>query len=237
MDRYCNGISIAGDLTVINGCASMSQTCGTGFPTDSINYVFAYRGINDAFYFATPKGLGSYSFDTFSYVWSFSTLPINDDYTVVNRSEFGFLVGSKRSGIAILDGIDWEYFNRSNADIPTNSISAMAKSQEGIWIGHLGTPGISGGLSLFNGSSFATYRLPAVNPVITIIFVDSRNTKWVGTNAGVFVFDDFANKVLLDESATGLPIRDVTGLSEDSYGNIWISTRENGLFKMKERPF
>jgi len=74
-------------------------------------------------------------------------------------------------------------------------------------------------------------------PIINCIYIDSNNSKWIGTNLGVFFFNEFSNKILLDESATGLPIKDVTGISEDVYGNIWFSTRENGLFKLKQRPF
>jgi len=110
-----------------------------GFPTDSINSVFIYKEQpREIYYFATAKGIGKYEYDVeFGYLWSFESLPINDNYTAISRSEFGLLAGSSKNGIAVKLNQNWTYYNRLNANIPSNSITSMASSNEGVWIGHL----------------------------------------------------------------------------------------------------
>lgn len=227
------GIGIASDMEVDSKWAKIDN----GLSTDYYKKVFIKKAERDIYYFGTDLGLVIFAFDadpfTMSYTWRDVGNPLSSSITSIWNGTNGYLVGSSESGVAVSRDT-WLVYNRLNSNIPGNTISAMYESNEGIWVGHLPGSGTSGGLSLYNNGRFDVFTLYIPGPVINTIFVDSRNIKWIGTDFGLFAFKTISNKVLINESNTGLPIKDVTGISEDSNGNIWFSTRDNGLYKLKK---
>ncbi|OGU36482.1 MAG: hypothetical protein A2068_10645 [Ignavibacteria bacterium GWB2_35_6b] len=226
------GIGIADDMIINRKWSSKDN----GLGTDYFNKIFIKKANRDVYYFATDIGLAVYAFDpdpfVRRYTWRYVGNILNGSLTTVWNGQSGFLIGSSGGGLAVsLD--TWQVFNRLNSNIPGNSISAMYESNEGVWVGHLPGSSNSGGLSLYKNGQFSVYNLILPAPVIISIFVDSKNTKWIGTNIGIFVFNDFSDRILINESNTGLPIKDINGIEEDSRGNIWFTTKENGLYKIK----
>jgi signal transduction histidine kinase/ligand-binding sensor domain-containing protein/DNA-binding response OmpR family regulator len=72
--------------------------------------------------------------------------------------------------------------------------------------------------------------------LINDIVVDQLSRIWVGSNYGVFIIDKNAkalSKVSFRDSKTKNPNNtDVLSLENDHFGNIWIGTAEDGLFKI-----
>ena len=72
--------------------------------------------------------------------------------------------------------------------------------------------------------------------LINDIVVDQLNRIWVGSNYGVFMIDKNArvlSKVSFKDSKTKNPDNtDILSLENDHFGNIWIGTAEDGLFKI-----
>jgi ligand-binding sensor domain-containing protein/signal transduction histidine kinase len=64
-----------------------------------------------------------------------------------------------------------------------------------------------------------------------VFFKDSKNNLWMGTNAGLFLIDDFTNSVYTKFSdQSGLASNNIYGILEDEASNLWISTSA-GLVK------
>lgn len=57
-------------------------------------------------------------------------------------------------------------------------------------------------------------------------YEDKKHNTWVITSLGLFVMPYNSN----DIKATGFLQRDITGITEDNSGHIWISTRGSGVF-------
>ena len=211
---------------------------GTGFGTDSLNSILVSRG--EPYYYATDIGFGSAREGSpFTFSFNFAKIPnTNNKITCFEKFDQNTaLIGTAGSGLVVLTGLEnYKIYNRTNSNMPGNSISAMYKDNNGVWIGHLPGAGTGGGISFFDGSQFTVDNLRVPPPEISSIFVSSKGYKFIGTDVGVFVFEDFTNKVLLNEESEGLPIKDVSGITEDSKGNIWITTKGDGVFKLKKSP-
>ncbi len=67
------------------------------------------------------------------------------------------------------------------------------------------------------------------NPVVTSLFKDSKGSIWAGTVKGVNKFENDQCTNIMD--ANGLALKRVTGISEDSQKNIWISLMKKGAVK------
>jgi signal transduction histidine kinase/ligand-binding sensor domain-containing protein len=96
----------------------------------------------------------------------------------------------------------------------------------------------SGSLDIYNYASdnFTHYPLNSINPdkissrFIIVIFKDSRNNIWLGTNEGLLLFNEDEKESHIHTTQDGLAGNTVQGILEDTHGNLWISTN-NGLSK------
>jgi ligand-binding sensor domain-containing protein len=127
----------------------------------------------------------------------------------------------------------WHYYSVDNSIIQSNNITAIAAGPTGeVWIGYGMDNKLGHGLTCFDGTSWHNYYPTPTYSKTTAIFIDSKNVKWVGTDQGLVMFTSPASPTLFDNANTGLNISGLTGIAEDSYGNIWLST-DSGLYKYK----
>jgi hypothetical protein len=143
--------------------------------------------------------------------------------------------GILNSGVAVKNAstADWYYYATSNSMLQSNNVSAIAAGPTGeVWIGYGLDNKYGHGLTCINGSSWNNYYPTPPNSKTTAIFIDSKNIKWVGTDQGLVMFSSPASPTLFNNANTGLNINGLSGIAEDSYGNIWIST-DSGLYEYK----
>ncbi|KAB2845845.1 MAG: PEGA domain-containing protein, partial [Melioribacteraceae bacterium] len=218
----------------------------TGFPSDVTYGIYAENGF--PFYFATEKGLGAAKEEIGNYFLDFSSetphLFITQFLTCIyySNSDQEIFAGTKGSGLIkanrseLLEG-EFTILTRGTHAMPTNSVSDITDDKLGnIWIAFI--PDVTTTISTlvsYREGAFQQFPLSTGDSRVNKIFVDSRNIKWVGTETGLFYFsDNVNNRKYLNESTTGLKLEKVNGITEDSKGNIWISTFENGLFQIKD---
>lgn len=143
-------------------------------------------------------------------------------------------VGIRFSGLAVGNSSKlWRHFTSSSSNIISDNVTVLTVSPSGeIWAGFKRDVGSSIGLSYFNGSTWnSVYPIPMANRT-NAIFIDKNNIKWVGTDQGLTKFSSASNAINYNYDNTGLDLTNVNGISQDSYGNIWITTT-SGLFKYK----
>ncbi|VUD59259.1 Diguanylate cyclase DosC [Thalassocella blandensis] len=109
------------------------------------------------------------------------------------------------------------------------SVEAIIQDYQGfIWMG--GTDG----LARFNGYEFKTFRYQDMNSqslsnnTVWAIFEDSKHNLWVGTEAGLNLFDrenqSFTRFVQSEDDRNSLPSNIIKSITEDSHGSLWIGT-------------
>ncbi len=108
--------------------------------------------------------------------------------------------------------------------LPDSRINDMAFDQdEVLWLG------TKSGLSAFNGHGFQNYTsADGLAPnVVKSVFIDSKNRIWTGHYQGGLSCR--LNEAFHQLAFEGLELsKDISAISEDSDGNIWVATMGNG---------
>lgn len=128
-----------------------------------------------------------------------------------------------------------------------NYVFTILQDQKGfMWFGTWN------GLNKYNGYQFKTYKSVPYSPnslsnsCITTLFEDHKGNLWIGTNDGglnrltySFEPDQFQTKSIKEpqfyqyqsqqEDSLNIIGKNITAITEDQYGNIWIGTYNNGL--------
>ena len=91
------------------------------------------------------------------------------------------------TGLTKFDGTNWEVFNTSNSELPSNQVRSIAVDElDNIWIG------TENGLAKFDGINWQIFHSSnSILPTneVNCITIDEGNTIWIGTNLGLAKFD------------------------------------------------
>lgn len=141
------------------------------------------------------------------------------------------------------------YFRNLSIDqgLPQTTVNTILQDRKGfMWFG------TKYGLCRYDGATFRDFKREKDNPhklvnnFITALYEDSEGRIWVGTDAGLYIFnpesETFAS---ISEIAPGsAPVEHtVTSIAGDSDGHVWIAVEEEGLYcydgatgKLKANP-
>lgn len=173
--------------------------------------------------------------------------PYNDTSLVSQyiRSTFqdskgNYWFGPAGQSVARYDGKTLQYFSRmeffqGNPHVEEdfgNSVHAIAEDKKGnLWFG------TEYGVVQCDGKTFKSYTekegLSNTNIGRKSILIDQSGAIWIGTQGGVFQYDSSAENTggkpfsLFDL----LPPIHVKDILEDDTGNIWIASKDNGVFR------
>lgn len=132
------------------------------------------------------------------------------------------------SGIVKFDGPGYTVFNNDNSDLSTNSTESIAIDKNNIkWIATFGD-----GLIKYNDTTWTNYlneTSDQISNYIRVVKVDSENNKWIGASRGLCKFNDSTFKYFSEFTD-----KDVSDISFDSSGNIWICTFNHGLYRINK---
>lgn len=130
--------------------------------------------------------------------------------------------------------------------LPSNKLTAVAAAPDGtVWFGHspytyyfsYSTVHEPGGLSNLIDGSYVTYTNQLPSNYVNVIHISKNNIKYVGTDAGVIIFDNFASRKEYQTFNSAIMNNKITDIAQDSKGTIWISTFGGGVTKYKGEIF
>jgi ligand-binding sensor domain-containing protein len=147
-------------------------------------------------------------------------------------------------GVFRYDGKSFTSFT-NNDGLNSNTIFSILEDRRGnIWFG------TGAGISRFDGNTFrdipisvanTNYSQPSISmnnePSTSIlvfsIFEDRRGGLWFGTSKGVYRYNGETFTVFLDNQSVvnsdGLSLNTVNRMLEDRHGNIWLTTKMEGV--------
>mgnify|MGYP005839848593 CR=1 FL=1 len=90
-----------------------------------------------------------------------------------------------------------------------------------------------GGLSTRSGERWVSTLIGDMSSVIRDIYIDREDNKWISSDIGLLKFTTIYSSKAYRPSNSGILSEDVTSVSEDSNGTLWITTKD-GLSKYKK---
>ena len=100
-----------------------------------------------------------------------------------------------------------------------------------VWVGHLNS-----GVSVWNGRSWKNYRLlqgPLGERIFAMATCPSDGDVWMATNAGLTRYSVKKDEWTHLSKADGLPTHEISALSFDSLGNLYVGTQCDGLLILR----
>ena len=99
-------------------------------------------------------------------------------------------------------------------------INAIAQTNDGyIWVGSYS------GLYRYDGVNFEEVALDSKIRNVMVLYTDSRNRLWIGTNdSGILCYNPVNSKISTFSVENGLSSNAIRSVSEDNEGNIYVGT-------------
>lgn len=96
--------------------------------------------------------------------------------------------------------------------------------------------GTNTGLARYDGVTWHTIELPVEAPIkVVSLAEDQHDTVWIGTETGEIFYLDRARHVHPFDIEEGHPKKSITGIVEDTAGQIWFSTYGEGVYVYSHR--
>ncbi|MCK5136325.1 MAG: SpoIIE family protein phosphatase [Bacteroidales bacterium] len=113
--------------------------------------------------------------------------------------------------------------------LPGNNVKMVFQDrEENIWLGMYGT-----GLARLVDEAYTYYNFedPILNNSVHSIYI-SEESRWFGTEEGLISCDETGGEIqLVAGSMHGLPDDIITAISVSPDGDLWVGTKENGIFR------
>lgn len=123
----------------------------------------------------------------------------------------------------------FKYFSEEEG-LPQSTVFSLCEDKKGfLW---MGTDG--GGLCLMNGNGITTVDTAACidGKTIRALKLDSNNNLWIGTDAGIVLYDGYTFKKT--EGIEGEEVQ-VLCFFEDTESRLWVGTAHHGCFYIKDQ--
>ena len=175
-------------------------------------------------WFGTQEGLSMYNGEhTVSFKPSWSDKPdIQTNSNLLGNSNFPIDGDKKGSLYIVSDGslIRYDFRSEKFHRLVSSNVKTVTFQNNKIWFG------VADSLCIWNPqSNKAEFVLKLGDSFAQKIFIDSNKRLWVGSVKGLFLFKKNRQLECI------IPNEDIYEIFEDSKGNLWISTRENGMYK------
>lgn len=177
-------------------------------------------------WFGTQEGLSMYNGDhTISFKPSWSDKPdIQTNSNLLGNSNFP-IDGDKNGNLYIVSDnslIRYDFRVKKFYRVVDKGVRTVTFHDNKLWFG------VSDSVCTWNSKLMKAefvLKLKDKDSFAQKIFIDSNKHLWVGSVKGLFLFKK--NKQL----ECIIPNEDIYEIFEDSKANLWISTRENGMYK------
>lgn len=162
----------------------------------------------------------------------------NSVYSLYVDAKNRLWIGTLEGGLDCLDQSTgkWTYYRMGDKENAINSdiVYSLSGDEKGnIVVGtSLGVNWINpetGTVTSFNGTKDG--RSVFEDQIINVVFCDSRQWVWIGSNHGLHIYDRLNDKMYRLNHSSGLPDNSIMSILEDKYHTVWVGTK-NGLLNI-----
>ncbi len=181
-------------------------------------------------------GVIKYDGNTFTpYTSQNSPLPSNMIQSLAVDSQDRVWIATASNGLFRLDGDTWSTWTTANSALPTNDLTMVEIDElDNVWVNAYDSVDEYHGLIRISGDNWTIYPyyddLPDYGlPSPWVRDVKLHNGEfWIATASGVARLDG-GQWTYYDTNNCAIPDDNVTRLSFDQYGSLWISTLSEGI--------
>ena len=240
MEDRAGGIWVSSEYTGISHLSVLNEGAERLFPEDeklsdrSNTIRMISRMPNDKILLGTRRG-GLYTYDSHLKTIESSRYFDSNIYAAEEGGDGSIWLGSRGNGLSI-DGKWYAYDSGDPTSIGNNNIFTLYRDRKSrMWVGTFG-----GGLNLavkendryrfrrFFNSSYSQRQ-------IRVIQEDNNGWMWVGTSAGVYIFNPDSlmvnpdNYIAYNYNNGKLRSNEIKCIHQDSKGRIWVGTSGRGF--------
>ncbi len=183
-----------------------------------------------------------YKTETFEHYYHDSkdttSLGSNNIFSILEDSRGSLWIGTMGGGLNNYDRTKkiFTRYNTSNSGILTDFVSAIIEAENGdLWLAdETAVERFDQGTNHFEHFRNAANDSTSLssNKVISI-FKDSKANIWIGTDAGLNLFNKSTKKFMRFGTENGLPDNSINSITEDDRGNLWLGTNK-GISKFTD---
>jgi hypothetical protein len=189
------GAAVYDGLSWTQYTASSSGLGDNGVLSLAIQSRGSQEGDGDWIWFGTRRGVSR--LDTGNGEWMSFDSDFDPNWggvpALLVGSEGKLWAGTIGGGLGLWDGTSWRFYRTSTADIPFNTVEALAEVEPGVlWIGVAPPTEVGGEMAEFDGQAWKTYTprnsgFSGAEPLA--IAQDGEGRWWIGTRtAGVDIY-------------------------------------------------
>ena len=235
MEDRAGGIWVSSEYTGISRLSVLNEGAERVFPEDetlsdrSNTVRMINRMLDDKIWLGTRRG-GLYIYDPHLKTIESSRYFDSNIYAVEEGADGSIWLGSRGNGLSI-DGKWYTYHSDDPLSIGNNNIFTLYRDRKNrMWIGTFG-----GGLNLAVKEKDKYVFKRFLNNFysqrqIRVIQEDNNGWIWVGTSAGVYIFNpdslmnDPDNYITYNYNNGKLRSNEIKCIHQDSKGRIWVGT-------------
>ncbi|HRG01098.1 MAG TPA: two-component regulator propeller domain-containing protein [Bacteroidia bacterium] len=181
------------------------------------------------------SGVFKYQSNKFTYYTKQDGFSENYINAVAQSKDGAYWIALRNNGLTRIDneGLKTYRFKREKPnDLPDDDVTAILPLEDGRILF-----GTRDGLCIFENNQFKTINdFDFRHKYILSLYKDSRNTIWIGTNVGLYKYQNgiiYEVKPVNELKQEGLEFL-MLSISEDKDGSIWIGT-EHGIIKYEDK--
>ncbi len=231
-----------------------NYTIKEGISSNHVNCIF--EDAKGMLWIGTDKGVDLFNENT---VFQHLNVPFTDTtsvwldtvYPVVNPNEVlsileddngAIWLGTNGAGVYQYDGQKFtQHLSKVGMvyddNLYHNIVLSIDKDDSGnLWFSSLS----HGGVSKFDGEKFTHYISHLSDDFVRVVYVDSKNTVWVGTHGnhkGGLDRMDASGITTFYKTTDGFRHNNVSNILEDSKGHLWIASGTTPLSKLRDGHF
>ncbi len=242
MEDRSGTLWVSSEYTGISHISVLNEGAERIFPEDetlsdrSNTVRMITRMQNDKIWLGTRRG-GLYTYDSHLKTIEDSRYFHSNIYAAAEGSDGSVWLGSRGNGLSI-DGKWYQYNSDDPASVGNNNIFTLYRDKKNrMWVGTFG-----GGLNLAvkeEGKDTYSFKRFLENTYgqrqIRVIQEDANGWMWVGTSAGVYIFQpdsliaDPDNYLIYSYNNGKLRSNEIKCIHQDSKGRIWVGTSGSGF--------
>ncbi len=170
-----------------------------------------------------------------------TSLGSNNIFSIIEDSNRTLWIGTMGGGLNMFDRNKkiFTRYNISNSGIMTDFVSAIIEAENGdLWLADETAverfDKVKNHFEHFMNTANDSTSLSS-NKVISI-FKDSKSNIWVGTDAGLNLFNKSTKGFTCYRTENGLPDNSINSIIEDDRGNLWLGTNK-GISKFNDAVY